>query len=397
MKKGGLAAGSSIIASISISLSIVVMILAVAISDGFKNEIKNKASGFSGEIMLHSPGVDIWTSQYPVLRNPSFVTDILALPQVKSVYPYVYRSGIIKKEEDIQGVVVRGVDSLYDWSFFKSVLSEGTIPDLNSSGSEAEMLMSKRLASMLGYSLGDYITLYFIDNNVRVRRFLLSGIYDAQLEDIDKTLLITSLNSIQQLNGWSADQVSGVEVKLIRGGYIAATANKIEDIINLAPPDESYYVTRVDELFPHLFEWLKLLDFNVLIVLILMLAVAGFNMISGLLILLFEKISMIGVLKSLGMRDSGIHKIFMARAMYLVLLGVISGNIIAGILVFLQSRYQIIGLDPDNYFVTHVPVFVNTSKMIALNVGAILLIALILLIPSVFISRISPDKTLRIK
>jgi lipoprotein-releasing system permease protein len=245
--------------------------------------------------------------------------------------------------------------------------------------------------------VGDEEVVYFIDNSVKIRKFVLSGIYNARLEDVDMTLMITSLSEIQSVNGWSGDEVSGIEVKLSQGGDISETAAIIEEIIDRSEADEMMYVTRVDEIFPHLFDWLKLLDFNVLVVMILMLAVSGFNMISGLLILLFEKISMIGLLKALGMRDGNIHKIFLYRAMYLVFIGMIAGNIAALLFVFIQGQFALIPLDPANYFVDHIPVHLNISKLLIFNAGASIIIALLLMIPSLFISGVSPEKTLRVK
>lgn len=395
--KKGLATGSAVIASISVSVSIMVMILSITISDGFKKEIENKASGFSGEIMLHSPGVEITTSQYRVLSNPSFLDSLINLKEVAAVQPYVYRSAIIKQKEEIQGVIIKGVDSLFDWSFFNSVLKEGSVPQTGELLKEPQILMSRRLADMLSYKVGEPVLVYFVDNTVRIRKFILSGIYDAQLEDIDKSLLICASHILQNVNNWESNEVSGLEIKLKNREDISKMATIIESIIEDAPPEESYFVTTVKELFPHLFDWLRLLDFNVLIIMILMLAVAGFNMISGLLILLFEKISMIGILKSLGMRDSSIHKIFLIKALYLVLGGMVIGNFIAFILIFIQFYYKVIPLDPVSYFVDHVPVFINWYKILLLNIGAIITIILLLMIPSLFISKISPEKTLRIK
>ncbi len=395
--KKGLARGSTVIAGVSVALSIMVMILSIAISDGFKIEINNKVRGFTGEIMLHSPGVEVTTSQYPVLSNPSFLDSLNRLESISVVQPYVYRSAIIKQKEDIQGVLIKGVDSLFDWSFFKSVLKEGALPQTSATLNEPQILISRRLADMLDYNVGDPVLIYFVDNNVRIRKFIISGIYDAQLEDIDKSLLIAASHVLQNVNDWESNQVSGLEIKLKKGFEISETVKVIEKIIEKAPMNESYFVTSVDELFPHLFDWLRLLDFNVLIIMFLMLAVAGFNMISGLLILLFEKISMIGVLKSLGMRDSSIHKVFLVRALFLVVGGIAIGNIVAFTLIFIQYYYKIIPLDPVNYFVDYVPVFVNWFKIAILNIGAIITIVMLLMIPSFFISKISPEKTLRVK
>lgn len=395
--KGGLGRGSAIIASLSVAVSVMVMVLAIAISDGFKKEIKDKASGFSGEILLHSPGVEVTTSVYPVNSSPEFLEEIKALPHVTDVQPYAYRSAIIKQNDEIQGVVIKGVDDKFNWNFFRSVLKEGQIPQVTDSVGNSQILMSARLASMLGFKTGDPVIIYFIDKTVKVRKFTLSGIYDAQLEDVDMTLMVTSISEIQSVNGWSKEEVSGIELKLAGGSDISAVASKVEEIIDESDGQDMMYVTRVDEMFPHLFDWLRLLDFNVLVVMVLMLSVSGFNMISGLLILLFEKISMIGLLKALGMRDKGIHKIFLYRALYLVITGMVAGNVAALLFILVQSQFSLIPLDPANYFVDHVPVFLNWTKLLILNAGAIIIITLLLMIPSVFISNVSPEKTLRVK
>ncbi len=395
--KGGLGKGSSVIATISVAVSVMVMVLAITISDGFKKEIKEKAYGFTGEILLHTPGVEYTTNQYPLNSELQSLASVKDLPQVVSMHPFAYRSGIIKKDDEIQGVLLKGVDSSYNWEFFKSVLYQGRVPGTSDTLSVGEIMISLRLANMLNYKVGDNVIIYFIDRDVKVRKFLLTGIYNAQLEDIDKTLIIGSISQVQRVNDWSVKEVSGIELELKKGTDIDKAAAIVGNAVNDSQSDDPVYVTKVSEVFPHLFDWLTLLDFNVLVVMILMLSVAGFNMISGLLILLFEKISMIGLLKSLGMRDSGIHKLFMTRALYIVFTGMITGNIIAITLALIQKSYGVISLDPVNYFVEHVPIDISWTKIFLMNMGALVIIVLLLMIPSIFISRVSPDKTLRVK
>ena len=381
----------------SIAISMIVMILAVAILDGFKKEIRLKASGLSGEIILHSPGVDITTSLYPVDTEYGYLKEIEEIRGVDALHPFAYRSGVLKNGEEIQGVMVKGVDNEFDWSFFDSVMKEGSTSRVCADTTGVPgVIISERLARMLGYSIGDPVVIYFIDNSVKVRRFVLAGIYDAQLENLDKSLVLADMSIIQQLNGWLDNEVSGIEVRLVDGTDTESVVAKMETII-VDSTEDTMFVARVDELFPHLFDWLKLLDFNVLFVLVLMIAVAGFNMISGLLILLFEKISMIGLLKALGMRDSDIHKIFIIRSMRIILIGMIAGNMIAFILILLQTKFNLIHLDVSNYFVDSVPMHIKWAKMGMLNIGAIAVIILLLMIPSSFISRVHPGKSLGIK
>ncbi len=396
-EKNGLGKGSTLIATVSVAVSVMVMVLAVSISDGFKKEIQMKASGFSGEILLHAPGAEYTTSQYPIQKDIQFLDVIKKHPSIKALQPYAYRSGIIKKDDEIQGVVVKGVDESYNWDYFNSVIYEGRAPAVSDSLKKGEVLISLRLANMLDYSVGDDIVLYFINQNVKVRKFTVCGIYSAQLEDIDKTFIIGSLSDIQSINDWNENEISGIELLLKKGANIDKTAEEIEWIIAGEENETSFYVTKVRELYPHLFDWLSLLDLNVLVVLILMLSVAGFNMISGLLILLFEKISMIGLLKSLGMKDSGIHKVFLVRTLYLVLIGAVSGNIVAVTLAMIQKKWGVITLDPVNYFVNQVPIYLNPTKLIIMNVIAFVIISVLLMIPSFFISKVSPEKTLRVK
>lgn len=394
-----LSSSSTIIAGFSVGVSVLVMVLAIAISDGFKYEIKTKATGFSGEIILNSPGIEQTSNRYPITKNLSYLKDIKALKEVKNIQGYAYRPGMLKVGEEIQGVLLKGVDSHYDWRFFSSVLSKGRLPDYKDSLSSKEIILSERLARMMGFDVGEDLQIYFIDKSIRVGKYKLVGLYDAQLEDIDKTLVISDIREVQRLNGWNTEDVSGIEILLNKGEDISNVGDKVEKIVyeRSEKKDPSVTVTKIHEIFPHLFDWLKLLDLNVLVVLVLMIAVAGFNMISSLLILLFERISMIGILKSLGMRNSSIHRIFLFRASYIVFWGMLSGNVLAVILALLQKNYDIISLDPANYFVKSVPVYLNFPKIILLNLFAFALIMLILMIPSLFISRISPEKTIRVK
>lgn len=395
----GLGSTSSLVAGISVAVSIIVMLLAIAISDGFKREIRDKAIGFSGGIVLNSPGVETTTYQYPVKSDLSYINDIINIPGVISVQSYACRSGIIKNGEEIQGILLKGVDPKYNWNFFKNSLVDGKLPDYSDSASAKEIMLSSRLAKMMAIKVGDPVQVYFVGDIVKARKFTLVGIYDAQLEEIDKTFVIANISEIQSLNGWSANEVSGIEVISSDPDKLEETSETIENIIlnKGVESDPSISVVTTKDQYPHLFDWLLLLDFNVLVVLIIMITVAGANMISGLLIILFEKISMIGLLKSLGMRDSSIHRIFLYRAMMIISRGMLAGNLVAFILLLLQQRFKIIGLDPVNYFVKYVPVHIDWYKMVAVNITAFLLIILLLYIPSRFISNISPDKSLRIK
>jgi len=398
-QKKKLTVSSTLIAGFSVAISMLVMVLAIAISDGFKYEIRAKATGFSGEIVLNSPGLDSKTNIYPITNKLSYINDLKALPEIKSIQSFAYRSGMLKSGNQIQGIILKGVEAGYDWKFFSSSLSQGRLPDYSDTTARREIILSERLAKMMNYKIGDAVQIYFIDKTIRVGKYNLVGLYDAQLEDIDKTLVISNLREVQRLNGWSSEKISGLEILLKDSKNLDKAGEKIEALVmeRCSDSDPSVAVTKIDDIFPHLFDWLKLLDFNVLVVLILMIMVAGFNMISGLLIILFEKISMIGLLKSLGMRDSGIHRIFLYRAAYIVIIGMAIGNLAALIFALLQKWFEIISLDPTNYFVKYVPIHLDATKILFINVIAFVIIMLVLMLPSFFISRISPERTVRVK
>lgn len=401
--KKKLSGTSNKIAAASVAVSILVMILSIAISNGFRHEIVEKITGFSGDFMISAPGLDIVNEQYPVQSRPEMAREIASLPFVKDIRPVSYRSGVIKAGDQIQGVIFKGVDSAYNFDFFSRHLFQGKIPSYGTSISN-DILISKRLAELLHYGAGDKVIAYFIDRDgeVRVRRFDIAGIYDAQMEEIDKVLVVADSRHIARLNGWKNGEISGYEILLnrYREKELEEQKEKIEDILyeSTAEDDEdSLAAVSLKDKYYVLFDWLHLLDMNVLIILVLMTAVAGFNMVSGLLILLFERISQIGILKALGMRNRDIAGIFLYKAAFIVLKGLLAGNILAGVFCFLEWKYRFIALNPVNYFVKYVPIDISLWTVLWINGAAFIVIMLIMLVPCHFISRISPARSMVVK
>ena len=317
--------------------------------------------------------------------------------ELVSVNDVAYTSGMLKSDESVQGIMFKGVDSTYSLDFFEKYLVEGTLPDFSGKSASNQILISERLASLMNYKCGDKITAYFVGESVRVRRFTISGLSNVRLDEMDKTLAIVDIRQTRRLNGWESDQVSNIEIKLAAGANADKICREIEEIILDRPwDDDSVIASQIRYIYPHIFDWLDLLNMNVLIILILMIVVAGFNMISGLLIILFEKISMIGLLKALGMKTRDICRVFIYRGSFIVIKGMVIGNVIAIILSILQGVFHIIPLDPANYFVDHVPVYVNVPKIVILNVASFALMILIMIIPSFFIARVQPEKTIKV-
>ena len=404
IKGSGLSSTSNGIACVSVAISIAVILAAVAISGGFKKEIGRRAAGFTGEILMTVPGMDYMNDVYPLQADLSYLPDIEKVPWIKAVSEAAYKPGMIKAENDVHGVMFKGVDSTYSLDFFADFLTEGSLPDFSGRRMSDQVLISKRLATMLGYGVGDRISVYFIGEQVRVRRLVISGLYDIQLEDLDERLALMDIRQIRRLNGWDEHDVSCLEISLGGDGGKAAARRRAEvydaigEIIMAKdqPLDAPVVVRQISEIYPGLFDWLALLDLNVLVVMVLMMAVAGFNMISGLLIILFERISMIGLLKALGMRTVSICKVFIYRGGAIVLRGMVWGNVVALVLLAVQKWLKLFRLNPVNYFVDFIPVNLNPLHILLVDAAAFVLMLLIMIIPSLFIARVSPDRTIKV-
>ena len=395
---GRLSRTSNTIAWVSVGLSVAIMIIAIAVVAGFKSEIRARATGFMGSVMLVQPGQSPINELYPFSENLSYREKLASTPGVIGVSGVAWRSGLIKTDENIDGLYFKGVDSLYDFSFFTSCLVEGNLPDYHGSISN-DVLLSRTTASKLGFHVGDDVVVYFIGDEVKVRKFRLCGLYDAGLEEIDTKMAVADRRHVQRLNGWASDEVSSIEIRIDGNTSIEAMNDRVEEVLftSMQEDDRALFVTNVKKLYGHLFDWLSLLDFNVLMILLLMVAVAGFNMISAILIILFEKISTIGLFKALGMTSREVSRVFLLRAGALVGKGMLWGNILGIGLCLIQKYTRIIKLDPVNYFVSAVPIRLSFGEILLLNLVAAFLIMAIISLSSRFISRISPDRTMRVE
>ncbi len=395
---GRLSHTSNTIAWISVCLSVAIMIIAIAVVAGFKAEIRGRATGFMGSVMLIQPGQAPLNEQYPFSEKLSYRERLAAEPGVTGVSGVAWRSGLIKTDENIDGLYFKGVDSLYDFSFFDDCLVAGELPDYHGRISN-DILLSRTTASKLGFDVGDDVVVYFIGEEVKVRKFRLSGLYDAGLEEIDTRMAVADRRHIQRLNGWAADEVSSIEIRIDPHASVEAMNERVEGLIytSMQESDKALFVTNVKKLYGHLFDWLSLLDLNVLMILLLMVVVAGFNMISAILIILFEKISTIGLLKALGMTSREVTKVFLLRAGRLVGKGMLWGNVLGIGLCLIQYWTHIIRLDPANYFVDAVPIRLSLGSILLLDLVAGLLIMALISLSARFIARVSPDRTMRVE
>ena len=372
-----------------IALGVAVMIVTLAVVFGFKQTIRDKVVGFGGHIQVVNFDNNSTYEMQPVVVTDSLLDALQAIPGLVSAQPFCTKPGIIKTGEAFQGVVMRGAEG--PDPFFTNNLETGRMP-----AEPREILLSRRMARKLRLDVDSTFYCYFIEEQVRVRKFLVSGIYNTDFADYDDLFIIGDANVVRQLNQWDADQASGIEVRIndfnrlaeIADDVYFATANRVDRDGN------HYYTLTIEEQNPTIFGWLRLLDMNVVVIIILMLAVSAMNIISGLIILILGSVQMIGVLKAMGANNRFICRIFLLEAAYLVAKGMLLGNLLGIALCAVQYFFRLVPLDPASYYVSYVPIEWNVTAWLILNIGTLALIMLILLLPASIVSRISPAKVM---
>ncbi len=381
------------IAILGIMLGLAVMILAVAIVKGFKSEIREKVRGFSGDIQIVKYDLNASFENSPFSIRPSTLKSIKNYSEIAYAQPFATKPGIINTNNEVEGVVLKGVDKSYNWTYFKNILVAGKIIDFSDTiQSQRQILISKYIAGRLKLKVGDDFLMYFVQEPLRKRKFIISGIFDLGVEEVDKTYVIGDLSLIQRLNNWLPNEVGGFELRVKDFNQLDTTANKVYENLDL-----NLKSLTVKEYYPTIFEWLSLLDVNTQVILALMLAVAVINMISALLIMILERTNMIGILKALGSDNWSIRKIFLYNAAYLIGLGLLFGNILGIGLGLFQSYTHFFSLDQASYYMTFVPVELELTDIILLNAGTLSICIFVLLIPSLLVTRILPVKAISFK
>lgn len=387
----------NVIAIVGIAMGLAVMIIAVAVLTGFKQQIRDKIVGFGSNIQILNFDSNLSLETIPVSDTQAFIPRIREMDGIKHVQVFATKAGIIKTTEAIQGVVLKGVGSDFDWNFFRSSIVDGTVFSVSDTGRTNEVIISKKISDMLRLKTGDSFAMYFVQDPPRSRRFTVSGIYETSLEEFDKMYVFCDIGHIKRLNGWTDDQVSGFEIFIDDFDRLDEMTLAVRNQVGyrLLEEETKFKVTNIRLRYPQIFDWLNFQDMNVFIIITLMLLVAGFNMISGLLIIILEKTNMIGVFKALGSDNGTIRKIFLYQAGWLIAKGLLWGNVIGLGLAFLQLKTGIISLDPSSYYIKTVPVNLELSHLLMLNTGTMIIIILMLLVPSQLISRITPVKAIR--
>lgn len=377
----------------AIAIGLVVMLVAIATGLGLQQKIRDKVVAFNGHIVVSNFDNNASNeSIVPISIDQDFYPEFKGVEGIKHVHAVASKFGLIRTETDVEGVILKGVTKQYNWSYFKEFLVEGSLPEYGETMSN-DVLISSILANRLGLKSGDKFQMVFgesFEKVPRIRSFTISGVYNSGFEELDKTFIIGDLRHVQRLNRWKKDEIGSFEVFIEDFSEIDEKTiqvyENIPSLLNARKVSDKYY---------SVFEWIKIFDNNVYGIIGIMILVAGINMITALLVLILERTQMIGVLKALGSSNVSIRKIFLINASYLVGLGLLWGNIIGIGLLLAQKYFKIIPLNPDTYYVNEAPVYLSLDYILLLNIGTFIACMLLLIIPSVIITRITPVKAIR--
>ena len=386
------------IATAGVAIGLAVMILTVSVVLGFKHTIRDKVIGFGSHIQVANFLTMQSSDPYPICIDDSIMRVIKGIEGVAHVERFALTQGILKTDEDFLGISFKGIGPEYDLSFIKSNLKSGSLPSFSDSANKGNLLLSSATADKMNLKTGDKVYAYFIsDTGVKMRRFTVSGIFQTNMSQFDNSLCFTDLYTARKLNNWDGQLCSGAEVRVADLQLIDAVASRIADKVNRTTDHEGniFSSQTIYESYPQIFSWLSLLDVNVWIILALMICVAGFTMISGLLIIILERTQMIGVLKALGMKGASVRHTFLWFAVFIIGKGMLIGDLLAAAIIVLQRQTGFISLDPTTYYVSEAPTEVNLPAFLLINVATLLISVLVLVGPSFLISHIHPAKSMR--
>ena len=386
------------IATIGVAIGLAVMIVTVSVVLGFKHTIRDKVVGFGSHIQVHHVLSYNGSTPHPICTDDSLLKAISGIQGVQHIERYTNTQGILKTDDDFLGVVMKGIGPEYDTSFLKRHMVTGEIPQFSDSTSKYQLLISQMIANKLQLKTGQKVFAYFIDNgDVRTRKYTICGIYQTNMTRFDETLCFTDLYTANKLNGWRQDEASGIEVIVNDFDLLPATADHFVEKVNRTCDHRGNILTSetIYELYPQVFSWLELLDINVWIILVLMVCVAGFTMISGLLIIILERTQMIGILKALGTRNKTIRHTFLWFSVFIIGQGLFWGNVIGLGIVLLQKYTGFITLDPQTYYVNEAPMELNIPLVVLINIATLFICVFVLIAPSYLISHIHPAKSMR--
>ena len=382
------------IAIVAIALGMIMMIVSVATGIGLQQKIRQKVAAFSGHIIITNfNGNESDVSTEPISIRQKFYPKFKNIQGISHVQAVATKVGMIRTESDFEGIIYKGVGKDYDWENIKEYLISGTVPNLQSHLNN-EIVISEYLANRLNLKIGDGFNTFFLKHEGKslpnTRRFKIVGIYNSGLQEFDSSYIIGDIRHIQRMNKWTPEQVGSFEVFINDFTQIKKIGEEVYSLTS-----STLNTQTIEEKFSYIFDWLKLFDFNILVILIIMIVVSTINIVVALLVLILERTQMIGILKSMGANNWSIRKIFLYNAFYLIIRGLFWGNLIGIGFLIIQKFFGIIKLPPENYYVSVAPVDINLFYIAALNIGTILVCLVVLLIPSYIVTKISPSKTIR--
>ncbi len=386
-----------VIATCGVAIGLAVMIVSVCVVLGFKQEIRSKVIGFGSHVQIQNYAAVTANAPLPVVITDSLMRQVEAVDGVSHVQRFSNKEGILKTDEEFKGVLLRGVGPEFDADFLKAHLEKGEFPEFSDSVASNRIVISREVADELHLDVGDRIFAYFFEQSVRARRFTVAGIYCTHLSEFDDAMVFTDLYTCNRLNAWKPDQYSGLEVSVADFGLLDNVTDKLVNMVNRQTDayGASYIAMNIEELYPQIFAWLSLLDVNVWVILALMVSVAGFTMVSGLLIIILERTNFIGVMKALGATNRSIRHIFLYFSLFVIGKGLLWGNVIGIGLVVFQSCSGMFKLDAATYYVDVVPVLFHFGYVAAINVATLVICVLALIVPSFLVSHIHPAKAIR--
>lgn len=382
------------IAISAIAIGIIMMIVSVATGMGLQQKIRDKVSAFNGQIIISNyDNNNSEVTLVPISKKQDFYPNFKSVPEVSHIQAVASKAGIIRTENAFEGIVFKGVGADYDWNNIKEYVVEGKVPDFSKALNE-EVLISRLLADRLNLKVGDNFNTFFIKEEQgkmpNSRRFKIAGIFNSGFQQFDATYIIGDIRHIQRINKWSPDQVGAFEIFVKDFNNIKATGNQIYE-----QTSSSLDTKTIIEKYSYIFDWLQLFDFNIVIILGIMILVATINMVVALLVLILERTQMIGILKAMGANNWAVRKIFLYNAFYLIIRGLFWGNLIGIAILIVQQQFGVVQLNPENYYVNQAPVYLNWGYIALLNLLTITVCFVVLLIPSYIITKISPVKAIR--
>lgn len=382
------------IAITAIALGMVIMMVSIATGFGLQKKIHEKVSAFNGDILISKFDSNYSNdSQIPISTQQDFYPNFDQVEGIRHIQATAYKGGVIRTATDFEGVVVKGLGTDFDWQYFNEYLVNGRLPIFTENLND-EILISSYLANRLNFKVGDKVSTFFLqedsERKTRTRGFTIVGIYKSGFQEFDEQFLLADIRHVQRLNKWEDDEVGNFEVFVEDFSDIQSIGNQVYE----TTPSELDSITIRDKYYV-IFEWLDLFDFNIALIIGIMILIAGINMITALLVLILERTQMIGIMKALGSSDWSVRKVFLYNAAYIICVGLFWGNLIGMLVLLIQKYGKLITLDPDTYYVTEAPVYIDISYLLALNLGTLLLCLLMLMIPSYIVTKISPVKAIR--